>query len=327
MPTATSDTTAALDVQDLSDLLGAVNVVTGRLQKTHEALRRQVSQLQQELATANAQLRRSESLAALGEMAAGIAHEIRNPLGSIRLYAQMLEEDLGENPDGAGLCSKINAAVHRLDAIVTDVLAFARQTTIKRRAVDVMEVVDQALQSCAGLLARGGIEVVVNHPDPPIVVSSDAGLLAQAISNVIRNAVEAMLDHSGAPPRLTVEARKERRRLSNGSRRWRAVVTVEDNGPGVPPSIIGRMFNPFFTTREEGTGLGLAIVHRIMDAHGGEVAVAEVDGGGTRIELCLPSEPPRPRSASDKDAPVPEISVNVRAVSAGCRRNTTKEPV
>ena len=118
--------TASLDIDDIGELLMSFNEVTGRLQATHDALQNQVGALQHELAMANEQLRRSRALAALGEMAAGIAHEIRNPLASVLLDVQGLQDDLRESPEQVEVGDRIAAAVHRIDAIVRDVLAFAR---------------------------------------------------------------------------------------------------------------------------------------------------------------------------------------------------------
>jgi signal transduction histidine kinase len=116
---------------ELAELLGAFNDVTGRLQRTHERLQREVAGLKRELREANEQLSRSRRLAALGEMAAGIAHEVRNPLSSIRLYARMLEQDLADRPDQRSIAGRIGAAVHGLDAVVGDVLNFARELRVR----------------------------------------------------------------------------------------------------------------------------------------------------------------------------------------------------
>src|SRR5262249_42196179 len=115
---------------ELAELMATFNEVTGRLQGTHESLKREVVRLQGELRDANEQLQRSRRLAALGEMAAGIAHEVRNPLGSIRLYARMLEHDLVDRPQERSVATKIAAAVHGLDGVVGDVLSFAREARV-----------------------------------------------------------------------------------------------------------------------------------------------------------------------------------------------------
>jgi len=282
---------APLGVEDLGELMTAVNEVTQRLHRTHEALRAQVTSLQKELADANAQLRRSRSLAALGEMAAGIAHEVRNPLGSILLYVEMLREELDDRPGQADICRKIGEAVEGLDSIVTDVLSFARDTQVRAERIGADDLIDRAVSTCQGLLAKRDVAIRRSVAPDAATLEGDPGLLTQALGNVIRNGIEAMHD---APPdarRLSVDVARGTRRLPDGSRSERIVLGVLDHGPGVPEDVVQRMFNPFFTTRQTGTGLGLAIVHRIVDAHGGEVAVSNVDGAGARFELCLPLKP------------------------------------
>ncbi|MEE8459631.1 MAG: ATP-binding protein, partial [Phycisphaerales bacterium] len=257
-----------LGLDDLRQLMRTVNETTHRLQLTHESLRLEVSRLQSELAEANAQLRRSRSLAALGEMAAGIAHEVRNPLASIGLYAQMLVEDLADKPETAQLAGKIGVSVDRIDTIVRDVLRFARDTSVQPRRVRVAGLVEQALESCRATLAETEVSVETDQAaGEALRVDVDPTLMAQAIANVISNAAEAM---AAAPDGTrTVHVRVERsvRRLPSGERCDRIVIGVDDSGPGIAPEVLDRMFNPFFTTRPTGTGLGLAIVHRIVEAH------------------------------------------------------------
>jgi signal transduction histidine kinase len=136
-----------LDAADLHDLLRLVNETSQQLQATHIRLQDEVARLQRELAEANAALRRSQALAALGEMAAGIAHEVRNPLGSIQLYVQMLAEDLNDRPAQAALCAKISRSVTGLDAIVRDVLSFSRDMTIRPQLVRAADLIERALDA------------------------------------------------------------------------------------------------------------------------------------------------------------------------------------
>lgn len=294
----------SLDVDDLRELMGAVAETTERLQQTHTALKEQVAQLQKELAEANAKLRRSRSLAALGEMAAGIAHEIRNPLGSIQLYVQMLQEDLHDRPEQAELCRKVDRAVVGLDAIVRDVLSFARKTTIHPRAIEPNDLVQQALDGCVALFRSGAVELACtfNARGP---LRADSDLVSQALANVVRNAAEALAEMGeGSEPSRRVHVLTEERKMRcpGGQFDERVVLAVEDNGPGIPPEVVERMFNPFFTTRQTGTGLGLAIVHRIVDAHGGHINVSNLESGGARIEICLPRQPiDVPRESGDAD--------------------------
>lgn len=252
---------------DLAELMAAFNEVTARLTNTHEQLRAEVERLQRELGEANSALERSRRLAALGEMAAGIAHEVRNPLGSIRLYAGLLEQDLAGMPGPRETVARIGGAARIIDQIVGDMLTFAREFRLSPSLMSADELFDQALAQCGAEATPGWSKVRVEREGGSAAVFADAGLAAQALANVVRNALDAVSEDRarGGVGLVRLVAREE----GEG-----AVVSVIDDGPGVPPEVIPRMFNPFFTTRATGTGLGLAIVHRIMEAHGGLVMVA-----------------------------------------------------
>lgn len=299
--TAADAAEQSIDIEDLRDLMSSVTETTERLQRTHTALKDQVARLQRELTEANAQLRRSRSLAALGEMAAGIAHEVRNPLGSIQLYVQVLAEELADRPNQSELCRKIDHAVTGLDAIVRDVLSFARNMTIHPAPIVASDLVDRAIANCQSLV-RGGRITVRREIDAGMALHADPCLMTQALGNVIRNAIEAVHQHAdelgsrgeSARREVVLSGRSRTMRCPDGRQARRAVLAVEDTGPGIPPGVLERMFNPFFTTRKTGTGLGLAIVHRIVDAHGGHVSVRNVERNGrragARLELCLPED-------------------------------------
>ncbi|MEZ6243764.1 MAG: ATP-binding protein [Phycisphaerales bacterium] len=276
-----------LSPSDLAELVESFGAVTARLEATHAQLRGEVSRLNEELRHANAQIERSRRLAALGEMAAGISHEVRNPLASIRLYARMLEEDLADRPEQRGVATKIAGAVTRLDAIVGDVLTFAREIRVRAHACDADALFDEAL----GLCELKGVEVD-RSALAAMDLSCDAGLCVQALVNLVRNAVEAMEGRG----RLRVSAREACELDGSGAEGHWAVLSVHDSGPGIPPDVVERMFNPFFTTRATGTGLGLAIVHRILDAHSGRVEVVSKEGQGATVELWFPSSTPRAAS-------------------------------
>jgi signal transduction histidine kinase len=274
-----------IDAAEFAELVKAFNEVTARLESTHGALRREVSSLKDELAEAQARLRRSRQLAALGEMAAGIAHEIRNPLGAIGLTLEALTEDLADRPEQLELCGRVSRAVTRLDAIVGDVLAFARDTRVRPASAAVAAPVLAALAGAEDLVEAHGIDVDLDV-DESCLAEIDAPLLEQAFLNLLRNACEAMTGVERRR-RLTVELRGRELRDPDAGLLPHAVVRISDTGPGIPDDIRERMFNPFFTTRAEGTGLGLAIVHRIIDAHGGRLDV-ESSGEGTTITVALP---------------------------------------
>jgi two-component system sensor histidine kinase HydH len=281
---------------DFSEFVRTFTEATARLQETHVALTSQVERLKAELAEANERLRRSRSLAALGEMAAGIAHEIRNPLGAISLNAELLAEDVVDRPESAASVDKIRRAADRLDRIVGDVLSFARDTRINAADTSAHEILELALSDCEGLLAKEDVSAHLEI-DGACRLVADRALVAQAVANLVRNAIEAM--RGSASRELVLGAREARLRTADGSRRGFIVLSVEDTGPGIPAEARERIFNPFFTTREEGTGLGLAIVHRIVDAHGGMTACVDArqrtatGGRGARLELSLPLEPAR----------------------------------
>lgn len=287
---------------DLAQIVLAFNDATGKLQSAHEALRAEVARLKAELREANAQVERSGRLAALGEMAAGIAHEVRNPLGSIGLYAKMLEEDLKDRPADQELAGKIRRSVRGLDAVVMDVLAFSKEMRVSPERVAAGELLDRAIEE--GLAGRSGIEVVREH-GAGLGVDCDPTLAHRALVNVVRNAAEAMLEESASG---TLRVGVQRRLvpaagMQGGGGLAMVVIAVRDSGPGVPPDVMQKMFNPFFTTRAAGTGLGLAIVHRIMDAHGGRVSVRNAPGGrGAVVELMFPAEVSAAAGESGQDA-------------------------
>lgn len=266
-----SPSAGAMQPADLGELLLAFNDVTGKLQTAHEQLRAEVARLTRELLDANEQLERARRLAALGEMAAGIAHEVRNPLGSIRLYARMLTQDLADRPSERVISEKIARAATHLDTVVGDVLTFSRELRVRRQVATAGSVFDAVLEACCHDGVAGWKSIRITRTGEGVELNADSLLLQQALVNIVRNAIEAMVESQGAggAHELVLGARKSR------VRGWDEVVlTVKDTGPGVAAEIVQRMFNPFFTTRTTGTGLGLAIVHRIVDAHGGRVTVA-----------------------------------------------------
>lgn len=297
-----------LSPADLGELLGAFNEVTSRLQETHDTLRAEVARLQAQLHDANEQLRRSERLAALGEMAAGIAHEVRNPLGSIRLYAEMLQQDLADRPAQRDIARKIGGAVRGLDAVVGDVLTFARPMAPRAEEAIATDLFDAALDCCRSEIERTGVVIEREPADREgIELRCDASLVRQALVNLIRNALEAIEQRRGDEPghagRVWLSAVKRRVRGAGGSgssggrQSPMIALSVRDNGPGIPDDVVARIFNPFFTTRAAGTGLGLAIVNRIADAHGGRVGVTNHPQGGAAIELLLPPDQPEVSNA------------------------------
>jgi len=219
-------------------------------------------------------------------MAAGIAHEVRNPLGSIRLYARLLDEDLAALPEQQTLARKIGGSARALEAVVGDVLTFAREIRLQMERHEARELFEHAVDQCRAEMGKvPGMSVVI---EGELEVRGDATLLMQALVNLVRNAVEAMGEVPGRDHTLTLRAKSRLVARSRASVETCTVLSVADTGCGVTADVIERMFNPFFTTRASGTGLGLAIVHRIVDAHGGRIAVQSEPGQGTEFEIVLP---------------------------------------
>lgn len=299
-----------MSATEMSQFLEAFNGAAARLQSTHEALTSEVVRLRRELRDANEAVERSRRLAALGEMAAGIAHEVRNPLGSIRLYAKMLEEDLGQQPQLRQQAVKIISATRAVEAIVGDVLSFAREIKVRHDRVNARIVFDAALEHLthASVVGAASTRIVRDvEQEERVELVCDSALLAQAIANIVRNAMEAMHEHNAAKHEIVLQARAAKLAFGSGRRVSACVISVMDTGPGIPHEVVERMFNPFFTTRQHGTGLGLAIVHRIVDAHGGRVSVRNnADAGAPVVGACVSVVLP---GASDE----PQIVVNSEA--------------
>lgn len=272
-------------LDDLAQIVEAYSAVTERLQTSHERLQNEVVRLRRELNSANAQVQRSRRLSALGEMAAGIAHEIRNPLAAIQLYAGMAADDLQDEATHSREAAldnvrKIASAVRGMSAIVNDVLSFSRGTEPERSQVDATQLLDRVIAANGPGIDQAEVHVVRKDLGrDPMFVFADPGLLQQALLNLVRNAVDAMSQQE-APRVLTLDVQHDEIGV---------VLSVSDTGPGISEDCLDRIFNPFFTTRSTGTGLGLAIVHRIADAHGGSIAVhREPSRGGAVFTLSLP---------------------------------------
>jgi len=264
-----------LNADDLAEILARYTEVTASLQDSHAKLQSEVRRLREELARKNTQLERRKRLAALGEMAAGLAHEIRNPLGGIQLYAGLLRKDLQDRPALLKVVEKIISGVQLLDRLVNDVLSLAQTVQLQTSQVDVAQIVRSTVELVRPKLAESSVQLVADLPDEIPAVMGDRNMLSRALLNLVLNAVEA----AGVEGKVQVRIRTERH--------W-VRIEVIDSGPGVPPQLLDKIFNPFFTTKDCGTGLGLAMVHRIAEAHEGSVSVSNLPQGGACFVLSLP---------------------------------------
>jgi signal transduction histidine kinase len=285
----TSPTPAAQRIEELGRIIMAYSEVTERLEQSHDQLKARVQSLQDELSEKNRQLERSNRLAALGEMAAGLAHEIRNPLGGIQLYASLLAQDVADRPESARTVQKIVGGVKRVEELVSQVLRFTREiiahpepcdfAQIVRDTVELaeMQIRSKSVDANAHAARTVGLDCVIPEH---LHHNVDARLIGQALLNLILNAHEAIAESDG--PRSSSSIRVKLAAYPDGAR-----LIVEDDGPGIPSDVIDRVFNPFFTTRDEGTGLGLSIVHRIVEAHNGTITASNRPEGGARFEIRI----------------------------------------
>jgi signal transduction histidine kinase len=267
-------------IEELGRAIRQYSAVTERLQQSHDQLQRTVQSLRNDLAEKNRELERRNRLAALGEMAAGMAHEIRNPLGGIQLYASLLAKDVAELPDSLKLVNKISAGVRRLERLVSQVLQFTRQMTANAQNVDAAEVLQEAIELARPSFETLSVDCQAQGP-APLFHRVDPMLLGQAALNLLLNAAEAAGE--GGSVWINWSVCEE----TAADKQARMKLVISDSGPGIPSHVLDKIFNPFFTTKETGTGLGLAIVHRIVEAHDGAISVRNVPGKGAEFELRM----------------------------------------
>ena len=226
-------------------------------------------------------LNRRDRLAALGEMAAGVAHEIRNPLGGIELYASSLGRKFPEGSQERSTCKKIMAAAASLNRIVTDMLTFTRGRQPRLRPASLLQVARQGLELAARELEERGIRAELDIEDESRRRRLDPDQMAQAALNVILNAAQAI----GAGGTIRISSSEAQ--MPGGGKSLR--LSFADDGPGIPDDAKGKIFDPFFTLRQDGTGLGLAIVHKIVHDHGGAITVEDNKPRGTVVTFVLPA--------------------------------------
>jgi len=254
-----------------------------------------------------------DRLAALGEMAAAIAHEVKNPLASIEVMAGLLKRRVGHVPDASSLLNDIIVEAKMANAIVLEILEFVRPIRLQVEPVALERIVDEAVSMAASLADRGGVSVTRALPPGLPAVEGDAHQLRQLFTNLLTNAFEALGgtgtiritgkylpaegdgDHGDAPGQPAA-----------------VMIEVSDSGPGVPEELRDRIFSPFFTTKPRGSGLGLAIVRKIVDAHDGRIDLRVGPAGGTTFRVTLPL-------AASRDAACPFGGPGTRQAPASWR--------
>ena len=283
---------------EIGDLAEAFDMMTARLSERTEAAEelyqetvernRQLAEMYDRLQAAQQQVVQSEKLAAVGQLAAGIVHDVKNPLGVIKGMAEELMLETEEDPSLVQMLKIIRDNADRANLIVTDLLKFARQSTPSMHERDLRETIEGSLRLTNYLIRKGKVEVHSDMPDHPVWVTYDAQQIEQVIINLVQNAVQAMPEGGDLAIRLT---------QSNGE----AVLEVEDSGVGISQENLSRIFEPFFTTKPEGkgTGMGLAVSYGIISRHGGQIDVESEIGEGSTFTIRLPMEPSENRQPQE----------------------------
>jgi two-component system, NtrC family, sensor histidine kinase HydH len=260
----------AVTVEDAGDL----DALQVQMQWVVEQIEKVVARLQQ----SEREVLRSEQLAAVGQVAAGVAHELRNPLTSVKMLAQTGLE--GPNP--AGLPPEdlriIEHEVRRMEACIQTFLDFARPPTAERKRCDVIEVVRRTLALVEGRAHKQKVACIAELPSAPVMANIDAGQIHQVLLNLMINALD-VLPLGG---RIEVEVRGPRTDAPFVS------VTVRDNGPGIAEQVRKRLFEPFVSGKETGLGLGLSICQRLIEAHGGNITSENQPSGGAAFTFTIP---------------------------------------
>lgn len=245
------------------------------------------------------QAERRNSLTAMGELAVDIAHEIRNPLGSIELFASLLKRELNDSPENLRLAEHISSSVKSLNHILSNLLLFTKTQRPVFSEIDIHAFLKNTTSFISYILGQNNIRLEKKFDVKDTLIKGDGELLKQVFFNLTLNAVQAMPDGGVltiSTGTITDEYGMEKnekncaKKSNDEERAARLEIKIKDTGTGIPEGYIKTIFNPFFTTRERGTGLGLAIVHNIIESHNGIISVESKEGRGTEFSLIFPVE-------------------------------------
>ena len=278
---------------EIGELATAFDAMTLHLrERTAEAARlytesvqrnKELAEINTRLQATQQQLIQSEKLAAIGQLTAGIVHDVKNPLTVIKGTAEILQEEPGLGPEVLQSLSIIRDSATKANQIVSDLLKFARQSTPEMHYQDLKATVESALRITAYFARKANIQVVADLPDHSVLLTYDSQQIEQVLVNMIQNAIQAM-PHGGTL------------RMNLSQAHEAAAIAIQDTGTGIPPENLLRIFDPFFTTKPEGegTGLGLSVSYGIVARHKGRVDVESKVGQGTTFTILLPTSTPEP---------------------------------
>jgi len=294
-PTAPAQPDGYISVETFNALKSMFNDFLERssqLESAYASLQEEIKKVNLELERKNAELRSSlarrealerevqqaKTMAALGEMSATVAHEIRNPLGAMGMWAGLLERDMDPEDPKRKTLGKITDGLSKLNKIVTNLLVYTRPMTAEFRTVRLDALLEEIVDFTEVEIGRLGREIAVEKKfecQEGIYVKADPEKINQAVINLCLNAVQAMEDGGLLCVRLSTDGEY-------------AQFSIVDTGCGIGTENITKIFDPFFTTKEDGTGLGLAIVKKIIESHMGTIEIASERGVGTSVKCCLP---------------------------------------
>ncbi|HEV7671332.1 MAG TPA: ATP-binding protein [Thermoanaerobaculia bacterium] len=258
----------------------------------------------------------AERLAYIGTLASGLAHEIRNPLNSLNLNMQMLEEEIEDRaPAGSGrrLLAITRSEIGRLERLVTDFLSYAKPRALERAEMPAVALCEKVSEILAGEIQRRGAQLLVEDRSAGARITVDASQMTQLLLNLVQNALNATEEVARPVLKLAVRLVERPAGRSDRSDGRQVAIEVSDNGIGIPADELPKIFDLFYSTRKGGTGLGLAIVERIAKAHGGSVRIESRPEQGTTVAVLLPLA--LPATAPATDAPSPRFAA--RADSGG----------
>ncbi len=268
----------SLDVQvevekrdEVGELGGAFNEMTRRLARASA----EVEELHQK------EIERAQQLATVGELASGVAHEIKNPVVAISNGLDLVWKRLGEDEALAPIMTEMTRQLDRIEQAVTDLLAFARPAEPLVAPADANQIVERAVTLVRPAAQSAGVSLTLDLTSEPLELLVDPELLRQSLVNLLMNAIQA------TGPGGNVSSATDRR---DG----KVIIRVSDNGRGIPSDVVGEIFKPFYTTRHSGTGLGLSISREIIERHGGRIRVASEPGSGSTFTIVLPDGPSLP---------------------------------
>ena len=268
------DLTARVQFAKRTDDIGQLGRQFNEMVQTLEQNRSEIEELHRK------DMARAEHLASLGELAAGLAHEIRNPLAGIAGVVDVMGKELPPSSPSRAVMGDVQNEILHIQAILNDLLSYARPRPPSFRPADINLTVEQAVLLARQQVMAKPVQVLFEKNSTPLEVAHDPALIQQVLLNILLNGIQAIAKEG----QVAVKLRKD-----SGN----VVIEVADTGRGIPEDALRKIFKPFFTTRSEGTGLGLSLANGIVQAHGGKIEVTSTVGKGTQFKIWLPTDRPQ----------------------------------